>query len=208
MLINMGIDKFIDETASNSPAPGGGSVSALAGALGAALSSMVGELTLVKETDDKKKKNVEELTSKCKKLIESLKQGVDKDTEVFNTVMAAYKMPKASDDEKKVRSQAIQNALKAATSLPYETALLCLDVMKMAKDMLNAGTKNAASDAAVSGFLGYAGLNGALYNVKININTIKDEKFAGEMKNNVEALVSESEKLLSEIKSISKQLIG
>jgi formiminotetrahydrofolate cyclodeaminase len=123
-------------------------------------------------------------------------------------VMAAFKMPKATDEEKEARSEAIQEALKEAAELPYETALLCLDVMNMAFDMLKAGNKNAASDASVSGLLGYAALNGALYNVKINLNSIKDAEYVSEMKKKVEGLISESEELLLKIKAESAEIIG
>jgi len=208
MLINMTIEEFLNETSSRSPAPGGGSVSALAGAMGAALSSMVGELSINKDTDRETKVKIMGMIKICKDLMDSLKKGVDEDTNAFNALMAAFKMPKANDEEKKERSEAIQEKLMEASELPYETALLCLDVMNIAFDMLKAGNINAASDASVSGFLGYAALNGALYNVKINLNSIKDAEYVSEMKKKVEGLISESEELLLKIKAASSQIIG
>lgn len=208
MLINMTLTDFLNETASNSPAPGGGSVSALAGALGAALSSMVGELSIGKDADSDTKTKFQGMIRICKDLMKDLSEAVDKDTEAFNMVMAAFKMPKGTDEEKKARSAAIQEAMKEAAELPYETALLCIDVMNMAIDMLKAGNKNAASDAAVSGMMGYAALYGALYNVKINLNSIKDTEYVEAMKKKVEALISEGEELLLKVKEAAAQNIG
>lgn len=208
MLINMALDDYINETASGSPAPGGGSVSSLTAALGSALASMVGEITVKKDIDDQKKAKMQGMIKICHDLIKDFKEGVDADTEVFNKVMAAYKLPKITDDEKKSRSAAIQAALKDATELPYNTAVLCIDLMNMAVDMLREGNVNAASDASVAGFLGYAALNGALFNVRININSIKDKEFVEEMRGRIESLSLESEKLLEKIKSMSAEIIG
>ena len=150
MLINMTLEEFLKETSSNSPAPGGGSLSALAGALGAALSSMVGNLSIGKDTDKEEKVKMLGKIKICTDLVDSLKDAVDSDTEAFNKVMAAFKMPKETDEDKKARSLAIQEGMKEAAELPYETAVLCIDVMNMAIDMLKEGNKNAASDASVS----------------------------------------------------------
>jgi formiminotetrahydrofolate cyclodeaminase len=206
MLVDMTLSEFLKETSSSSPAPGGGSVCALAGALGAALSSMVGELTVGKAGDNEAR--IKGSIKICKELMMELSGAVDKDTEAFNGVMAAFKLPKSTDEEKTSRSAAIQEALKEAAELPYETALLCLDVMNVSLDMLKEGNKNAASDASVSGLLGYAALNGALYNVKINLASIKDKEYVEEMSAQVKGLINESEELLGRIKGLSAQIIG
>ena len=206
MLIDMTLDKYISELQSGSPTPGGGSACALAGALGASLASMVGEITLDKGIDEKG--HMDRILKECKDLIAHLKINVGADTDVFNKVMDGYHMAKASDEERNARSIAIQKALKEATDLPYQTALLCLDVMNMSIDMLNSGARSAASDASVAGLLGYSGLNGALYNVKINLKSIKDGDYVNKMKINVDNLISQSEMLLSKIKSISSDVIG
>ena len=208
MLINMTLNDFLDETASGSPAPGGGSVSALVGALGAALSSMVCELSIGKEIESETRKKIQGASKISRDLITSLKEGVDRDTEVFNKVMEAFKMLKSSDEEKQKRTASIQHALMEAADEPYETALLCVDVMNVAYDMLKIGNKHAASDASVSGFLAYAALNGAIYNVKININSIKDIEYVSKMRSRVESLILEGEELLSKIKLLSAEIIG
>lgn len=208
MLINKTLMDFINETSSGAPTPGGGSVSALAGALGAALGSMVGEITLTKAED---KDSILEIQGKikiCSDLMNSLNNNVDEDTAAYDRVMAAYKMPKSTDDEKKIRSQSIQEALKGAAETPYETALLCIDVMNISLDMLKCGSKNAASDASVAGFLGYAALNGALYNTRLNLNSIKDADYVASMRSKVRELITEGEALLEKIKVLSAEVIG
>lgn len=208
MLKDMTIEGFLAETASNSPAPGGGSVSALAGALGAALSSMVGELSIGKDTDDETKKMMHSYIYSCKNLMKALQEGIDKDTEAFNTVMEAFRMPKAGEAEKEKRMEKIQLAMKKAAEVPYETAVLSLEVMKIALEMLEKGNKNAASDAAVSGLLGFAALNGAMNNVKINLNSVKDTKYVQEMEEKVKSLTLKGEEFLTRIKDLSLKVIG
>lgn len=207
MFINMTVDKFLNETASGSPTPGGGSVCALVGALGASLSSMVGELTLKKAGGEEAVK-VSDMIKRARELQILLEKDVDGDTVVFQNVMDVIGMPKTTEDEKAKRSAALQSALKEASKLPFETAYACLNVMKMALDMLEIGSKNAASDASVSGYLAYAALNGALYNVRINLKSIKDNEFTSAMKMKSDKLVLESEDLLLKIKNISKAIIG
>lgn len=202
------IEEFINETSSGIPTPGGGSVSALVGALGAALSSMVGELSVAKDEDRVQRLNMQGKVRICKDLIESFLKGMDEDVKAFDAVMAAYRMPKDTDDDKKIRSSAIQQALVYATEAPYEMALLCIDAMNISADMLKYGNKNAASDAAVSGYLGYAALNGCLYNMKINLNSIKDRDYVDNMRSKVEELYVEGENLLSKVKSLSNEKIG
>lgn len=208
MLKDMTIEEFLYETASDSPAPGGGSVSALVGALGAALSSMVGELSVGKESNDDIKTEIINYMNECRSLMNGLKESIDKDTDAFNAVMAAFRMPKGTEEEKSKRSKEIQSAFKNAAEVPYNTAVLCLRVMDIATEMLKIGNKNAASDAAVSGLLGYAALNGALYNVKINLNSIKDERYVQQVKKEVENLTLKGEELLSTIKALSQETIG
>lgn len=207
MLVNMQLEEFLNETSSDSPAPGGGSVCALVGALGAALCSMVGELTIGKEEGEDRAR-LETMINACHSMMDELKAGVDADTGAFNKVISAYKMPKANDEEKKARSAAIQLALKEASELPYKTAKLCMDVMNMAFDMLKVGNRNASSDASVAALLGYAALNGALYNVKINLNSIKDTAYTAEMKQKVDYLTLQSDSLLAAIKAKSAEIIG
>lgn len=208
MMINMTLSEFLAETASNSPAPGGGSVSALVGALGAALTCMVGSLTTEKDADAATLAKVAGTKAEALRLMEELKGAVDKDTEVFNRVMAAYKLPKATDEEKQARTAAIQTALKGAADEPFRAAGLCLEVMKQALVMLKHGNKNAASDAVVSGLLAHAALYGALCNVKINLNFIRDADYGAAMNERTHALTAAGDALLADLKSLEAEIIG
>jgi methenyltetrahydrofolate cyclohydrolase len=206
MLINMTMNEFLTETASSSPAPGGGSVSALVGALAAALTLMVCELTTDK--DDSDLVRLAAVKAEASQLQEELKQMVDRDTIVFNKVMAAYKMPKASDAEKQVRSVSIQEALKAAADEPFRAAGMCLEVMNQAVTMLEIGNRNAASDAAVAGLTSYAALHGALYNVRININAVKDDAYTATIRDRSQALADEADRMLANLKKMAAEIIG
>lgn len=208
MLREMKIVDYIKDTASNSPVPGGGSVCSLVGSLAAALSSMVGEITIPKETDQSKKELVIDLINRCNINIKKLNEGIDEDAAVFSKVMQALKMPKNTEDEKNIRAKELKNSLKEAAEQPLIVAKICLDVMHIAIDMLNYGNKNVASDASVSGFLAYSALNGSLFNVVININSIKDEEYVNSMRNTINELRKESEENLSKIKEMSFKAIG
>ncbi|MDR3589116.1 MAG: cyclodeaminase/cyclohydrolase family protein [Negativicutes bacterium] len=206
MLINLTLDQFLAETASASPAPGGGSVSALVGALGAALAAMVCELTSSKE--EAVLTQLAAARNEASRLQEELKQAVDRDTVVFNKVMTAYKLPKASEEEKRVRAASIQDALKAAADEPCRAAELGLEVLKQAVTMLQIGNRNAASDAAVSGLMAHAALHGALYNVRINIGAIKDETYTAAMRVRCHALATEADLVAADLKQLAAEVIG
>ncbi len=207
MFVDMTIGEFLDKTAAGTPTPGGGSVCALTGALAASLSIMVGELTVNKDIDEKVRKDALDTMEKSKMLLEKLKKGIDEDPKAFDKVMEAIRLPKVSDDDKKKRIDSIQKALKEAAETPYEVAKLCIQVMEVSIHMLKIGNKNAASDAAVSGYLAYAALNGAIHNVKINLNSIKDVDYVNEMKKNVDNILSKSEKLFATVKSEADRVI-
>lgn len=200
-LISMSLKDFILESASDSPAPGGGSVSAAAGALAAALGSMVFNLTdgkkkymeLEQETRDK----VEAEYKKIKELIDKLIVLVDKDTEAFNSFMAALKMPKASDEEKAARKEAMNKAAEVSLKVPLETAETVLEVMQALPLIAEHGNKNAISDAGVAAELGRAAVNGAILNVRINLPSLADE-----------TLKEESAKRVEEIKKSAEELYG
>jgi formiminotetrahydrofolate cyclodeaminase len=201
MFVDLSLKDFLKETASNSPAPGGGSVSALAGALGAALTLMVTNLTADSE-------EIALLRKDGEKLLSDLEEYIDADTVAFTKVMASYKLPKATDEEKALRSSAIQSALKEAAVLPMNTAESCIEVMRLSLKALECGNSNAASDAASAGILSYAGMRGALYNVRINIASIKDSSFVSGMQSKTANLFSEGEKLLAELTSLADKKIN
>lgn len=208
MLVEKTILAFTDELASNSPAPGGGSISALAGTLGAALTAMVCRLTIGNEKYDNAQNEVKEMLVKADNLIQKLTQYVDEDTEAFNKVMEAYRLPKETDEQKRARSQAIQTAMENAASLPLSVAEACLEVIIMAQRAIIIGNANAASDAAVSGLMAYAGLNGALYNVRINLPSIKDKHFAENAHAKVKQIKAQADAAYVELTATADKAIG
>jgi formiminotetrahydrofolate cyclodeaminase len=176
-LVDMKLQAFLDELASNSPAPGGGSVAALAGALGAALSSMVCNLTIGKEAYEGVQTEIKAALKESEHLRRQLTDLIDKDTEAFNEVMTAVKMPKETDEQKEKRRQALQKTYKNATSVPLQTARKCDHVLDITLIVAEKGNKHSITDAAAAAFLAQAGVETALMNVRINLGSLKDMEF-------------------------------
>lgn len=193
MLMEMTEKEFLQELASDSPAPGGGSVSALAGALSAALVSMVAQLTSDKQQAQK------DILERAADLMAVLEKDVDADTEAFNKVMDAYRLPKQTEEDKKERSQAIQEALQGAALHPMKVARQCLDVLQLCSWAAAEGNPNALSDAGVAALLAQSGIKGALYNVEINLTSIKDQQFK-------ERLIAEKDEILKEAVKLQKEI--
>ncbi len=176
-LVDMNINDFLEELASNSPAPGGGSVAALSGALGTALSSMVCNLTIGKENYEDVQDEINDTLEKSEKLRIKLTKLVDEDTNAFNDVMKAFKMPKETEQQKEERKKAIQNGYKIAAKVPIDTATKCEEILDIAMVVAKKGNKNSITDVAVSALMAQAGVKSAILNVKINLGSIKDEEF-------------------------------
>lgn len=185
MLMDKSVREFVTELASDSAAPGGGSASALAGCLGAALTTMVCNLSLDESKFEDFLSEIQAIRKQASALLEKLTCAVDEDAAAFNEVMDAYKLPKATDEEKKSRLATIQQSMKKAALLPLGVAGECLEVLKLAGRILPIGNSNAASDAAVSGLMAYAAIQGALYNVKINLGFIKDSEFCADTRTRI-----------------------
>jgi formiminotetrahydrofolate cyclodeaminase len=198
MLMDMTVKEFLTELASNSPAPGGGSVSAMAGSLSAALVSMVANLT-TDNNDSGQNQDVDAALKRAADLMAVLEEAVDADTEAFNKVMDAYRLPKQTEEEKKKRSQAIQQALQGAALHPMKVARQCLDVLRLCSWAAAEGNPNALSDAGVAALLAQSGIRGALYNVEINLSSIKDQQFK-------ERLAGEKEEILKEAVKLQKDI--
>jgi len=179
-LASSSVKGFLSELASSSPAPGGGSVAALAGALGSALSSMVCNLTIGKEKYNDVQDEVKSALEKSEKLRRKLTTLIDEDTEAFNDVIKAFKMPKTTEKEKTKRAHAIQEGYKTAAKVPLETAKTCEKILDASMIVAEKGNKNSITDAAVSALMARAGAHSAILNVKINLGSIKDKKFIDE----------------------------
>jgi len=201
-LASMNVKSFLSELASNSPAPGGGSVAALSGALGASLASMVCNLTIGKEKYHDVQDEIKKVFKDTEKLRKELVELIDKDTEAFNDVMKAFKMPKETDKQKESRSKAIQDGYKTAAMVPLETAKTCEKILDSAIEISKKGNKNSITDAAVSAIMAKAGVESAILNVEINIGSIKDEKFVKNISSDLEILKKNINKKTDEVMKI------
>jgi len=177
MYMDQPVRHFMDKLASKSPEPGGGSVAALTGALGAALVSMVSNLTLGKEKYKDVQPQIEQLLRESEKLRIEMQELIQKDTEAYGALSAVYKMPKNTDEEKAARTTNMQEALKIACQVPFEIGLRSLDIAKLAERAADIGNTGAVSDAGVAVLLAQACAQSAALNVKINVNSIKDAAY-------------------------------
>jgi formiminotetrahydrofolate cyclodeaminase len=171
------IQKFLDELAGPSSTPGGGSAAAVMGAMGAALVSMLCNLTIGKKNYAEVEAEMREVLGQSENLRHRLTGMINDDVAAFNQVMAAYGMPKNSEEEKARRTAAIQEALKRATLVPLSCAKTCFEVMELAKRAAEKGNVNVVSDAGVAVLAACAGLKSAALNVYVNTAAIKEEAF-------------------------------
>ena len=186
---------LIDEVSRDSPAPGGGSVAALSGALGAALGTMVANLSTSKAGFENKKDELGKIAIKGQKVKDSLVEAIDKDTSAFDLVIKAMRMPKDSADERKTRDEAMQEGYKVATNVPLETVEYCKQALEVCHDISKIMDEGMASDVGSGALMANAGAIAAAFNVKINLKEIKDENYC-----------KVTEKALKEILSKSKDL--
>ncbi len=180
-LNDMTISDFSDETASESPAPGGGSVSAYMGSLGAALATMVANLSSHKRGWDDYWKEYSDWADKGIALQARLKELVDEDTEAFNKIMEAFKLPKTNDEEKARRKQAIQDATKNAILVPYRIMEKSYEAFEVIEAMVEKGNPNSVTDAAVGALAVRSAIKGALLNVRINAGDLEDKDFVNDI---------------------------
>lgn len=212
MFIDKSLKEYIAATASGEPTPGGGSVAALVGSLGGALTNMVKNLTVGKkayeELSDEIKSEIVENSKEVEKLVEALSGIVDEDTKAFDKVMEAFKLPKETDEEKIARTSAIQEGYKIALEVPLRCAEKCLKILELQEVFANYGNVNAITDVGVGTLLAYAGLEGALFNVTINLGSIKDEEFKKEISAKVDSLLNEGKRLKEELLKIVYKRLG
>jgi glutamate formiminotransferase/formiminotetrahydrofolate cyclodeaminase len=201
-LASMPVNGFADEVSRASPAPGGGSIAALAGSLAAALASMVANLSFTKKGMEELREEMEGTAMRCQELKDRLLRAIDADTDAFNHVLEAMRLPKGSDEEKAARDAAIQEGYKLATAVPYETAQTCLAAMRECRAMAEKGLAASVSDAGVGALMARAGVLGAVYNVRINLPSITDTAWVAEQAGKLDALVSEAEGLEGEVRAL------
>ncbi|MCH7774246.1 MAG: glutamate formimidoyltransferase [Bacteroidetes bacterium] len=198
-LVEMKVTDFVDEVSRESPAPGGGSIAALAGALGASLSSMVSNLTANKRGSEKVDDILNDAAIKCQEIKNALVKAVDDDTNAFNAYMDARRLPNKTDDDKKAREEAMQKGLKQAVHVPLNTAKLSFQVVEIAEAVAKNGNPNSITDVGVGAQSAYTGVLGGIYNVLINLKDIKDDKFNDEMRKTCVDLKVKAQKKLGEV---------
>jgi formiminotetrahydrofolate cyclodeaminase len=188
-LTDKSVSNFLDELASNAPAPGGGSVAALSGALGAALVSMVCNLTLGKKGYEDVQGDIDDLLSQSEALRQRLTDLLEEDVKAYTGYSIAAKMPRGTDEEKSERSKAMLAALKVATDVPLGIAEAAVEVMDLCMPAAEKGNKWAVSDAGVAVLMAEAALRSAALNVLINLGTLKDEAFVADRRAKLEGLL-------------------
>jgi len=192
MYPEMPIEAFLARLASSDPEPGGGAAAALAGATGAALVSMVANLTLGKEKFAEAREEMERARSRAESLRAALLAAIDQDAESFRRVMDAYRLPRQTEEEKAARKQAIQQALHEATAAPRQVVLLCREVAGWSRAAAEKGNPQVITDAAIAGILAEAAAQSAALNVRINLGPIGDPAFTeplwAEIQENLEAI--------------------
>jgi formiminotetrahydrofolate cyclodeaminase len=187
-LVKLTVEDFVGQLASDSPTPGGGSASALAGAMAAGMVEMACNLTVGREKFRDVEEQLKVVLERAHTLREQLLAAVDEDTEAYNAVSAAYKLPRSTGDEKAERTAAIQAALKQATEIPLRVAQAAMETAQLAVIAVQKSNPNVASDARVARLLADAAREGAIANVEINLGSITDSDFVGRMKDELGGL--------------------
>lgn len=206
-LTNMTLTDFAEETASESMAPGGGSISAYVGALGASLAAMVANLSAHKKGWDSRWEEFSHWAEKAQDFKNRLLQMVDEDTNSFNAIIDAMRLPKATEDEKLLRTEAIQSATKYAVEVPFRVMEIANASFEVIKAMVEIGNPNSVTDAGVGALCARAAINGAYLNVKVNIASLNDKNYVAEMLSKANQLVEHANERESEILSLVNQKI-
>ena len=198
-MLNLTVNDFLKQLSSDAPAPGGGSASALAGALAAALVNMVANLTRGKEKFAEVEDEMVKLAQDAEDIRQQLMSLMEEDTKAFQQVMSAFRLPKETENEKKQRQDKIQEAMIYAAEVPLKTAQTALKVLELAQIAAEKGNPNAISDAGVAALLAWAGVEGAALNVKINLGSIKNEKIQQQLEAAIDAVTSTAKELRDKI---------
>ena len=207
-LVNMNLSAFADETASESPAPGGGSISAYVGALGVSLATMVANLSSHKKGWDERWEEFSDWAEKGEALKNELVKLVDADTKAFNRIMEAFGLPKSTDEEKAIRSKAIQDATRYAIDIPFQVMQASFNSMEVIRAMAETGNPNSVSDAGVGALCARAAVMGAFMNVRINAAGYDDKCFVEEIVNKGREIEQKAIALEQEILKVVNEKIG
>lgn len=198
-LVSRTLTSFTDEVSRCTPAPGGGSIAALCGSLGAALASMVASLAQPKESDADKRRRLDMTAVAAQEIKDRLLRGVDADTDAFTAYMVARRLPQGTKEQRFVREQAMQDGLKHAINVPLDTARASLDAMRLCAQVVREGLASSLSDGAVGAQATFVGVRGGIWNAQINLAEITDASYAGGVRAECEQLLTEAEAVLADI---------
>jgi glutamate formiminotransferase/formiminotetrahydrofolate cyclodeaminase len=207
-LVNRRVVDFVDEVSRDTPAPGGGSISALAGALGASLASMVANLSVGKSDFDPQYEKLCDIADNAQQVKDDLVKAVDADTEAFNEVLDAMRLPKDTPEQESERGAAICEGYRSAARVPLRTAELCNQVLKLCLQAARIGNDAMMSDAGVGALMAYAGIQGAIYNVRINLPQTEDPEFIEDMEKNLDKLLKEAKNACDLIQEEVEKSLG
>ncbi len=203
MLIDLTIKEFLAKTAGSDPVPGGGSIAALNGAIASGLAEMVANLTIGKKKYEDKEEQMKQLAASMNNHQVFFLKDIDADSDAYNKVFDAFKLPKETDEEKAERSKQIQAATKIAAEVPMEVARRAYTIMDMIAEVAENGNQNAITDACVSMMSARTAVLGAILNVKINLSSLKDEEYVAKMKAECDQLekdaIAKEQELLSKV---------
>jgi formiminotetrahydrofolate cyclodeaminase len=206
LLSELTVKEFLLITAGEDPVPGGGSVSALCGALSAALGQMVTHLTIGRKKYADQEENMKELATVFKSYLDEFVRYIDADAEAYNRVFSAYKLPKETDEEKAIRTQKIQETTKIAAEVPLHVAQKVYKTMDFISIVSKTGNQNAITDACVAMMCARTAVLGALLNVRINLSSIHDMEYVDKLKKEADSLekktIEKEQKLLNRLKTV------
>ena len=201
-LVKMDLRDFTNELSIDSPAPGGGSVAALAGALASALASMVANLTIGKKGYEDVREKMIDTAVNAQRIKDELLKSIDRDTAAFNELMGAFRLPKKSEEEIAIRNDAIEDATRKATNIPFEVMKTSVDALKLIQPIAQHGNINAMSDAGVAALMGLSSVKGAGLNVRINLPSVQDNSFKETMTKEMTNLIQQAQSLYDTIMNI------
>ncbi len=201
-LASMPVNELCDEVSRASPTPGGGSIAALAGALGAALASMVANLTFGKKGFEDHRSAMEQSAMRCQELKDDLLRAIDADTDAFNEVLVAMRLPADTAAEKATRAEAIQAGYKQATTVPFRTASLCLEALRLCREVAANSLPVSITDVGVAAMMARVGVLGAVDNVRINLGSINDEQWKEQRTGMLDVMVAEAQTLEDDVRAV------
>ncbi len=201
-------DSFIERLASSSPAPGGGAASAMVSIVASSLNQMVASLTQGKKKYAEHEAEMAGIVEKSRNVESDLRSLMKEDEDAFNKIIEAMRMPKESDEEKEARRNAMQKAMRGAAKTPWKIAASAREVLELSKKLAEHGNKNAITDAACSALFAHAAIHGALYNVRINLLSIRDEEFVKEERTKLSLFLEDCDRIKSQVIRLVDTEIG